>query len=121
MLDPVSWPKEGTISLMTDVMGLRAAKLVVRSLPPGRWPRELKDHDWLLEWLWAWWRLEGKVLEWGPCEGAPPSRLGSSSIPISWPLPFMALSRLDFIATWGGGGGGEGGRAESKAHGLWHT
>ena len=47
--ESVSAPKEGTISRMTEVIGVRAARLEVRSPGPGRWPRELKDHDWLRE------------------------------------------------------------------------
>ena len=62
LLESESCPKDGTISLMTDVMGLSVARLVVRSPAPGLWVRELKDQDWLREWLLGFWRLEGKAL-----------------------------------------------------------
>ena len=96
MLDSESWPKEGTISLMTDVIGLRVVRLVVRSGPPGR---ALKDHDWLREWLRG---PGGKGLGLIP-SGTVPTSEGSSSMPISWAPPFMTLNRLDFIAVLGEG------------------
>ena len=94
-----SSPNDGTISLMTEVSGLSAARLDVRSPGPERCPRELNDHDWLREWLreFWWWRVPG---EYSPPGTTTPASmtLVSKSIPTSCPLPFMTLTLPDFIA-----------------------